>query len=73
LAVPSECAFSGGSITGVAHHSPLKSKTFEVLQMLKGAYHNGHFSAAARAELAIIPEWEPVDESTDGDDVSGAM
>jgi len=67
-AVPSERAFSGGGITGVAHRSSLKPQTFEALQMLKGAYHNGHILAALEAELAVIPEWETVDNTTDGDD-----
>ena len=40
--------------------------------MLKGGYRNGHLSAAAQAELAVIPEWEPVGESTDGDELSSA-
>jgi hypothetical protein len=66
-AVPSERAFSGGGITGVPRRSSLKPTTFEALRLLKGAYRNGHVSAAIQAEMTVIPEWPNVEESGEGD------
>ncbi|KAG1814512.1 hypothetical protein DFJ58DRAFT_850590 [Suillus subalutaceus] len=43
-AVASEHTFSSGSITGTAHCGCLQPATFEALQLLKTAYHQGHIS-----------------------------
>jgi len=51
-AVASEHAFSSGSITGTACCSCLQPATFEALQLLKSAYHQGHISATAQAEFS---------------------
>jgi len=48
--VPSERAFSGGSLTATAHRNRLKGDIFEALQILKSGYRNGHIRAAAEAE-----------------------
>lgn len=45
----SECAFSWGGITGTASCNRLTPEAFEVLQILKSAYQNGHIVAAEDA------------------------
>jgi hypothetical protein len=44
-ATPSERAFSGGGITGTPNRNRLSVASFEALQLLKSAYHNGHVAA----------------------------
>ena len=51
--VPSEHAFSSGSLTATAHCNCLKGDIFEALQILKSGYRNGHIGAAAEAEHHI--------------------
>jgi hypothetical protein len=48
--VPSEHAFSSGSLTATKRRNRLTPEIFKALQILKGAYHNGHITAAAEAE-----------------------
>ncbi|KAG2072178.1 hypothetical protein BDR04DRAFT_1014380, partial [Suillus decipiens] len=48
--VPSEQVFSSGGITSTVQCNALATSTFSALQLLKGAYRNGHLSAAAEAE-----------------------
>jgi hypothetical protein len=52
-ATPSERAFSSGGITGTARRSSLSTDIFEALQILKGAYRNGHVTAAVEATKHI--------------------
>ena len=52
-AVPSEWAFSGSVLTATACCNCLLSNTFWQLQLLKSAYHEGHISAASKAELVF--------------------
>jgi hypothetical protein len=49
-ATPSEHAFSNAALTDAKQCNRLVLETFEVLQILKGAYRNGHISALAEAE-----------------------
>ena len=51
--VPSERAFSSGSLTATARRNRLKGDIFEALQILKSGYRNGHIGAAAEAERHI--------------------
>jgi hypothetical protein len=60
-AVASECSFSSGGITGTAQRNCLLPKTFEALQLLKSAYHQGHISTTTQAELAIPHSRHAVD------------
>lgn len=48
--VPSEQAFSSGGITSTIRRNALATDTFTALQLLKGAYRNGHLSAEVEAE-----------------------
>ena len=50
LATPSKCVFSNASLTDSKQCNHLAPDTFEVLQILKSAYHNGHISAPAKAQ-----------------------
>jgi len=47
---PSERTFSNASLTNSQEQNCLASDTFEALQILKSAYHNGHMSAPVEAE-----------------------
>ena len=49
-AVPSEHAFSSGGLTTVACCNQLTGDIFEVLQILKSGYWNGHIQASDQAE-----------------------
>ena len=49
-ATPSKHAFLNMSLTNTKQHNQLAPDTFEVLQILKSAYRNGHMSAPAEAE-----------------------
>jgi hypothetical protein len=60
-AVASECSFSSGGITGMARCNCLLPETFEALQLLKIAYHQGHISATTQAELAVPHSRHAVD------------
>jgi hypothetical protein len=42
--------FSSGSLTATKQCNRLTLEIFEALQILKGAYRNGHITAAAEAE-----------------------
>jgi hypothetical protein len=60
-ATPSECAFLGGRITGIAHHNYLTPDVFEALQLLKSAYRNGHIRACTDNQIHIdgnTGDWE---------------
>jgi hAT family C-terminal dimerisation region len=48
--VPSERAFSSGSLTGTSLRNQLKPSTFEALQILKSAYKNKHISTAQESK-----------------------
>ncbi|KAG2035040.1 hypothetical protein BDR03DRAFT_548211 [Suillus americanus] len=54
-ATPSERAFSSGSITDQSRCNRLTPDIFEVLQLLKSAYHNRHIQAAAEAATVLSP------------------
>jgi hAT family C-terminal dimerisation region len=49
-ATPSERAFSNASLTDTKQRNRLMPEAFEALQILKGAYRNGHMSTMAAAE-----------------------
>ena len=49
-ATPSKCMFSYTSLTDSKQHNWLALDTFEALQILKSAYHNGYMSALAESE-----------------------
>jgi hypothetical protein len=49
-AVPSERAFSSGSLTATARRNRLSGDIFEALQVLKSGYRNGHIRASEQAE-----------------------
>jgi hypothetical protein len=54
-----ERAFSSGTLTGTKLRNRLSAKFFEVLQLLKSGYRNGHISAgesAANRMEALITE-----------------
>ncbi|KAJ6627722.1 hypothetical protein B0H10DRAFT_1779177, partial [Mycena sp. CBHHK59/15] len=44
-ATPAKHTFSSGSLTGTKLRNKLNIDLFEVLQLLKSAYRNGHISA----------------------------
>ena len=45
-ATPSECVFLNASLTDTKQRNQLTPSIFEVLQILKSAYRNGHLSAS---------------------------
>lgn len=49
-ATPSERAFSQGGLTDTKRRNRLSPAVFEALQILKGAYRNGHIQAAEQAK-----------------------
>ena len=53
---PSEHVFSSGGITGSACRSCLSTDTFEALQILKGAYWNGHVKAVDEASRHMVDD-----------------
>jgi hypothetical protein len=55
-AVPSERAFSSSGLTATMHRNRLMARTFESLQILKGAYQNGHMAAADQATAHLWDE-----------------
>jgi hypothetical protein len=66
---PSERAFSNASLTDSKHRNQLAPDTFEVLQILKSAYQNGHLSASAEAEKyydSIMSVLGGEDQTVDG-------
>ena len=71
-ATPSECAFSSASFTDTKHRNWLAPDTFEVLQILKSAYRNGHMSTLAEAEkyfdsiMSVLGGDAGDDQSVDG-------
>jgi hypothetical protein len=65
--VPSEHAFSSGALTATKRHNQLTPEVFEALQILKGAYGNGHISAAQEAEVHISSALDEL--MSDGDDI----
>jgi hypothetical protein len=56
-AIASEHTFSSASITGTDQRNRLLPSTFEALQVLKSAYHNGQLSAADDAENSQLQTW----------------
>lgn len=60
-ATPSECAFSGGGITGTSNRNSLSVSTFEALQVLKSAYRNGHIAAADDAAKHLVNYYDSSD------------
>ena len=61
-ATPSERAFSSGGLTGTKLRNKLTATTFEALQLLKGAYRNGHISAVQQAEEHVFDLMTTLDE-----------
>lgn len=59
-AVALERAFSSSAFTTTAHRNRLAPETIESLQMLKGAYRNGHISAMGQAELSVPRAFSPI-------------
>ena len=53
-AMPSEWAFSSGGMTGTLKCNCLDTDTFQALQLLKGAYQNGHISAHSEAQKHAV-------------------
>jgi hypothetical protein len=62
----SERAFSGGGITGTPNRNRLSVTSFEVLQLLKSAYRNGHIAAADDAAKHLITFFD----SSEADSIS---
>jgi hypothetical protein len=60
--VPSEQAFSNGALTSTRRRNRLKPSTFEALQILKGAYRNGHIKALVDAEAHVAGVWDESDD-----------
>jgi hypothetical protein len=56
-ATASERAFSSGGLTGTARRNRLNVRLFEALQLLKGAYRSGTYTA-----LASVSAPAPVNE-----------
>jgi hypothetical protein len=65
--VQSERAFSSGSLTATKRRNRLTPEVFEALQILKGAYRNGHINAAQDAEAHIGSALDEL--MSDGDDI----
>jgi hypothetical protein len=61
-ATPSERAFSSGGITASPRRSSLSTDTFEALQILKSAYHNGHATAADQAGKHVDARMQVLEE-----------
>jgi hAT family C-terminal dimerisation region len=55
-AVPLEWAFSSSGLTATTRHNRLTACTFESLQILKGAYRNGHMAMADQATAHLWDE-----------------
>ncbi|KAF5371935.1 hypothetical protein D9757_011488 [Collybiopsis confluens] len=66
-ATPSERAFSGGALTGTKLRNSLRPEMFQALQILKGAYRNGHISATQQAAQHIVDFMAALDEYDFGD------
>ncbi|KAF5363091.1 hypothetical protein D9757_012029 [Collybiopsis confluens] len=66
-ATPSERAFSGGALTGTKLRNSLRPEMFQALQILKGAYQNGHISATQQAAQHIVDFMAALDEYDFGD------
>jgi hypothetical protein len=64
-ATPSERAFSGGGITGTPNRNRLSVSSFEALQILKSAYHNGHVAAPVDAAKHLVNLFDPADSVSD--------
>ena len=65
-ATPSEQAFSGGGITGTPNRNHLSVASFEVLQLLKSVYRNGHITAADDAAKHLNPFFDVSEVNSDG-------
>ena len=65
-AVPSERAFSNGALTSTRRRNRLKPSTFEALQLLKGAYRNGHIKASEDAEAHVVSVWDVAESDDEG-------
>lgn len=53
-AVASERAFSSGALTATLRRNRMTPEMFEALQILKGAYRNGHLSAEKEVLARMI-------------------
>ncbi|KAF8268950.1 hypothetical protein EI94DRAFT_1575997, partial [Lactarius quietus] len=53
-----ECAFSSGQLTGTYLRNRLKTTTFEALQIIKSAFHNGVLNACDEAAAHVAAEWD---------------
>jgi hypothetical protein len=53
--MPFEQAFSENGITGTPNCNHLLVASFEALQLLKSAYHNGHIAAGNNAARHLSP------------------
>ena len=61
-ATPSERAFSSAGLTGTKLRNRLRPDIFEALQLLKGAYRNGHISAAQQAAGQLFDVMQALEE-----------
>ena len=52
--VPSEHAFSSGTLTATARHNQLSGDIFEALQICQSGYWNGHIVAVYLEELVML-------------------
>jgi hypothetical protein len=67
-AMPSERAFSGGGITGTPNRNCL---SFEVLQLSKSAYCNGHIAAADDAAKHVNTFFDSSEADSDRQQFGG--
>jgi hypothetical protein len=65
-ATPSECAFSGGGITGTPNRNHLSVASFKALQLLKSAYCHGHITAADDAAKHLDFFFDGSEADSDG-------
>jgi hypothetical protein len=47
-----------GQLTGTYLHNRLKTNTFEALQIVKSAFHNGILNATDEAAGHVATEWD---------------
>jgi hypothetical protein len=67
-AVPLECAFSSSGLTATTRRNKLSARTFESLQILKGAYRNGHMAAVDQATAHLWDEHGDIEVNEDEGD-----
>ena len=68
-AVPLEHAFSSGALTATRRRNHLSPTMFEALQILKGAYRNGHIAAAQDAEAHVVDFFDALDSDSEDEEL----